>query len=584
MLNQLHWSFSPDNQYLSVITNQLDMLILRIEDHSIIYKNKIQDIQEYTLNKWELLWCGNNNIYIKGILDDEINNEPNYIFMISKLSKPILQDVTDVSCNKSSSKVLLRKTNFLMLGSKKVTNIPSNASNIQLNHSGKYISYVKKDQLIIFSVNKKIVEFNSIIPDIIKVKWNKAQDELLVLSNVGEVEKENETYQKVKISKFNLKNGHFVDSNIEDEESITFDVNANQYKIDPSLKWIITSSANPCNRGSQGGSCDGVFYLWDAETGSEIRKFFGHTAAPTEISWDKDGSMFASGVSYNSEGLADNRIILWKPKKYWNLGWYNTEFIAGEYDRLNFPKNIYGLSVYAKWTKDINHILVGISHSNNAISAGETDYIPIIDLNLSNNTWNMKGWDLSQMEPRRLSNDAVSINIKDHLPSQKNPKNNLELYWLNKGQALPFTSKDDQIELLANKSTAISKDLVNIPPNILIVKDENKNDKITIKGHKGFITSAEWSPDGRKVLIASTDGSVRIWEVDTGREVARYEGIESESFGVIRATWSSDGKWIMVTGASTRIWSADVNMLLDRANELMSALPDLGEKRRASKP
>ncbi|RWX45290.1 hypothetical protein H206_02190 [Candidatus Electrothrix aarhusensis] len=51
--------------------------------------------------------------------------------------------------------------------------------------------------------------------------------------------------------------------------------------------------------------------------------------------------------------------------------------------------------------------------------------------------------------------------------------------------------------------------------------------------------------------------------------MARYN-LDVETFA--RATWSPDGKWILVGYPEIRIWPADVNELLNKAESLIKAL------------
>jgi Flp pilus assembly protein TadD len=46
----------------------------------------------------------------------------------------------------------------------------------------------------------------------------------------------------------------------------------------------------------------------------------------------------------------------------------------------------------------------------------------------------------------------------------------------------------------------------------------------TMEGHSGSITEAEFSPDGETLASSSWDGTVRLWEVATGRQLAQFPG------------------------------------------------------------
>jgi WD40 repeat protein len=54
------------------------------------------------------------------------------------------------------------------------------------------------------------------------------------------------------------------------------------------------------------------------------------------------------------------------------------------------------------------------------------------------------------------------------------------------------------------------------------------------------------SPDGKKVLSGSTDGAVRLWDIDTAKVIAKWTG---HTAGVIFLCWGRDGQrvceWIL---------------------------------------
>ena len=61
----------------------------------------------------------------------------------------------------------------------------------------------------------------------------------------------------------------------------------------------------------------------------------------------------------------------------------------------------------------------------------------------------------------------------------------------------------------------------------------------TFKGHSGRVSSVVYSPDGKRVASAGSDGTVKIWDGATGRETRTLNG---HTGPVLRVAFSPDGK------------------------------------------
>jgi RNA polymerase sigma factor (sigma-70 family) len=77
--------------------------------------------------------------------------------------------------------------------------------------------------------------------------------------------------------------------------------------------------------------------------------------------------------------------------------------------------------------------------------------------------------------------------------------------------------------------------------------------RATLEGHKDTVWSVTFSPDGKILATTSNDGTVRLFELATGKTLATLEGHEG---GVPKAAFAPDGKTLVTVGddKTVRIW------------------------------
>ena len=70
------------------------------------------------------------------------------------------------------------------------------------------------------------------------------------------------------------------------------------------------------------------------------------------------------------------------------------------------------------------------------------------------------------------------------------------------------------------------------------------------------VSSAVFSPDGKRVVTASQDRTARVWEVATGKVLLILEG---HTRAIQSAVFGPDGKRVVTVSddETVRVWSAD---------------------------
>ena len=80
--------------------------------------------------------------------------------------------------------------------------------------------------------------------------------------------------------------------------------------------------------------------------------------------------------------------------------------------------------------------------------------------------------------------------------------------------------------------------------------------QLRLNGHTGPVSRASFSPDGRHIVTASFDNLARIWDAESGKEIAFLKG---HSGGVNAASFSPDGKRVVTASddQTAQIWDAE---------------------------
>ena len=97
--------------------------------------------------------------------------------------------------------------------------------------------------------------------------------------------------------------------------------------------------------------------------------------------------------------------------------------------------------------------------------------------------------------------------------------------------------------------------------NELKIWDTDNGDEVrTLRGHSETVTSAAYSPSGKQIVSASWDDTLRLWDADTGDDLKTLRGHTADITSVL---FTRDGSQIVSCGEdrTLRIWDAGTGKL-----------------------
>ena len=290
---------------------------------------------------------------------------------------------------------------------------------------------------------------------------------------------------------------------------------------------VLSAQFSPDDLRIVSASSDNTLRLWDGQSGEPLATLEGHTRAVESAQFSPDGLRIVSASS-------DNTLRLWDGQSGESLA--TLEGHMGPVRSAQFSPD--GLRIVSASSDNTLRLWDGQSGESLATLEGHMgpvrsaqfspDGLRIVSAS-SDNT--LRLWDGQSGEPlATLEGHTRAVESAQFSPD---------------GLRIVSTGSDNIV---------FSADLSSSSDNTVRLWDGESGEPLTIlEGHMGPVRSAQFSPDGLRIVSASDDNTVRLWIQVNEPDRISFEGHQQ---GVWSASLDPSGRWLASAGEDGigRLW------------------------------
>ena len=275
------------------------------------------------------------------------------------------------------------------------------------------------------------------------------------------------------------------------------------------------------------GSVDKTVKLWEVSTGKNISTLTGHTELPRSVAFSPDGTKLASGS-------VDKTVKLWEVSTGKNI---NT--LMGHMDRVESIMFSPDGTKLASGSADRTVKLWEVATGENINTLGGTDSPSAAEQML-----HMFARRTSKSAQHRSPVTSVAFSPDGTKLASGDMDGMVKVWDVSTGRNIRIVRGPGGLY----KSVAFSPDGTKLASSIsggdgtVEIREAATGKNInTIAGHLAGVQSIVFSPDGTKLAAGLSGSGVKLWEIETGQQVATF------SEKVISVAFSPDGMTLAST-------------------------------------
>ena len=314
-------------------------------------------------------------------------------------------------------------------------------------------------------------------------------------------------------------------------------------------------------------SKDGTVKVWDAQTGKEKFTFSKHTGWVKSVAWSPDGSMIASagedGIAriFNAETGDEQLVLTGHTNSIRSVAWSpnGTQFVTASDDGT--------VRIWDSETgKELSDIRLAspvwdVAWSPNGLQLATTNADGVAQV------WDvLSGKEKFSLQGRTLEQFDIAWSPDGKFLATTGGAGYSLLIWNATPATITFSGAQKRMQWVSWSPDGNRLATTGLDKTAMVWDAKTGKPLLTFAEHTDWVQDAFWSPDGTRIVTTDWDNVAKVWDAKTGNVLVNFTGHVGEPIAKFNGTdalfgsgWSPDGTRIMTQGGdgSIRIWDAE---------------------------